>query len=159
MAHPHSARPLPTCQNRRSRVIGLRARRIRRSASRQNPFRSLQGVPGAASLRGTLPLLLPPPGQWARPATSHTLALMGTTDGVVLGKKTAKHTPLNCRNDSVYRREEAKQTVLRQFLGFRFATPGRGCLTWYACRAVAICTGKRRRSSSPARFFQTSQQP
>jgi hypothetical protein len=35
-------------------------------ASRQKPSGSLQGVPGAASFRGVLLLLFPPPRQWAR---------------------------------------------------------------------------------------------
>jgi hypothetical protein len=54
-------RPLPTGQTHRSRVTGLRPRRIRHSASRQKPSGSLQGVPGAASFRGAFP----PPGHRA----------------------------------------------------------------------------------------------
>jgi hypothetical protein len=57
-------------------------------------------APGAASFRGALRLLFPPPGQWALPATCHKLALTGTIEGIVLGKRTAKLGPLVCRNDS-----------------------------------------------------------
>lgn len=51
-------------------------------------------APGAASFRGAFILLFPPPGQWARPATSHELALTGTIEGRILAKKAAKLAPL-----------------------------------------------------------------
>jgi len=57
-------RPLPTCQTRRSRVTGFG----RGGYGALPSGKSVQKItrrPGAASSRGALQLLFPPPGQWA----------------------------------------------------------------------------------------------
>src|ERR1035437_3316197 len=56
--------------------------------------------PRCRELPRCIGIALPTDGEWARPATIHTLALTGTTVALVLAKKMAKLGPLVCRNDS-----------------------------------------------------------
>jgi hypothetical protein len=112
--HPVPSPP-PNFSTRRSRVTGLRARRMRHSASRQKPSGSLQGVPGTTSFRGALLWLFPPHGQWARSAACHLLTLTGTTEVLVLGKKTAKLASVACRSTRPVRGRKPSQLLPRRF--------------------------------------------